>query len=284
MKKFVYLISKIILFVISFYLLIIIFFKISFQSELKEFNNIKDKSLIMGDSHTETSIKSSIDRKYLNLSRSAESFMFTYKKIQKLDPKNIKEIFIGIDFQNFYQDNTCTRLNNKKNFLNNAKLYFPILNYNEYFRRDLKSSFEAIIKIPEYFFRIYFSKYTKNKRYFLGSNYLKLTDNKLDKSLEHLRNEEINKTICIIEIQYLDSIAKYCYNNNIKLSAITTPIHKQYFYKNEILIQKTDSIILSKKLNHLNFRNINIPDNYFYDYSHLNSKGANYFTNLFYEN
>lgn len=111
--------------------------------------------------------------------------------------------------------------------------------------------------------------------------YLYLKRNKLEEAINRFEPEKNIVALSELHIKYLVKIIEFCKEKNIQLIFITTPHHKYFLEKNNSYIQTINSYIYSFVGNHtyLDFSSFKFPsDEYYGDLTHLNYKGATYFS------
>ena len=239
------------------------------------------KIIIAGDSNTECAINDQISKQILNISKSGESYFYTYQKLKHLLEFNdhIEKIYLSFSPHNVITKGE--RLFDNGRVYNNFIEYAPVLDLNSMFylfKEDKKNVILSFFKSPIYVVQHHLSKN-------LWGGHLKLQRNNLESKIKNIN--ELPKIFSLndidkIEIKYLKKIVSLLDNNNVKLILINTP-------KRIELINHSNSFELHKKIYEKEFLDVKFLDfssmygekEYFGDFVHLNKLGSKEFTSFF---
>lgn len=296
--------------IIKFSILLLILFLLFFMNNKIILNKMYDhgnfylnedvETLILGDSHTMTSINPKYLKKSINLSNNNEMYVFTYNKLKLLITKktSIKNIIIGFSYHN--TSNRYDYLRDEQ-YLDLLDSYFPILDdstihhfsahrtpyLKNYYKYKYGVSFS--FKILEMEFKYLLNKLSKNDYPFWGGYYLSLNSN-LSKSLidkkvyEYYYSNNQVLEISKYQIKYLKKILSFCANNNIRVIIYNSPIFSEHFTQiPNIFLESYNSIIKEllqsyNNLEYIDFSAIVLPYNHYGDGDHLNDIGAKWMT------
>ncbi len=233
--------------------------------------------LIMGDSQVQRINPDFFKSKTFNFGSSGEHYYFTYAKLKKLlsiKEGNIKIIVLGVSVHNFapvYQrmDNLSCKEGKKS-----LERYLYFLNYFD----DGEFNFKNIIFHKDFYGGLLKSPDWNGFKESLNKNPDK---EDMDKILEihYKKDTEMDSSK---QQYYLEKIIRLCDKHNVKILAVSTPIHK--YYKSNIPKIHFDNLIDVLKKNaelpHLNYLNVDISANFFSDANHLNKEGASIYSKL----
>lgn len=239
--------------------------------------------LIAGDSRVMTAINPDSIPNSRNIAQNSESYFLTYHKLKFILPVNpqIKKIVIGFSYPSFsaYMDGLyCDDIATADIF----SRFYPLM---------LPKDFEPLKVDEAKYYQVYFKQmlllpHLKHEQY-LGE-FTKLPYGLNKANLEsvvkrHYFNKE-GKNIGISKVSpaYLDSIITLCNNNKIELTLINIPFQKDYLKSvppNFIEYYNTKKTeLLGRGVRILDYSKMELDNNYFKDYNHLDLDGANYFT------
>jgi hypothetical protein len=243
--------------------------------------------LIVGDSHVECAINGSFE-KSTNIGQSGEVYIHSYYKIKKTleANKQIKTIFI--DFCNIQvnikQDSIFL---DTPYLIKRYKPYFPL-----YSKQDLvyiyKQNPMGFVKahfksLPINFYHSFTNVSIDDENYLGGYQLLteKLnSDKNLNNHLAINSSDLQNQVISNYNLIYLDKILNLCNQLNVKVYFIRTPLNENWkFLGNEHLFQKVKSDKYGRQ-ELLDFKDFPFDASEFADFEHLNSNGADKFSNF----
>lgn len=254
--------------------------------------NENTRILILGDSHTQTSLDPSMIDSSANLSSSNESPFFTYCKAKYVIEKNplIRTLIVGFSYNNIadVQENAMTGI---PLFLDNSFIY-------------MDSQERGAVKEKSFdLFAYYFAKYSLGVPLnFYKNNYLMMSlpgqrekfSQKTWGGFKRMKGANLSKqideliagkgrtdySISPFLIEYTKKLAEFCREKGIRMYIINTPIHDIFFEKySPKLVHSYDSAVTellqeNEELIFLDFRRFTQDTSLFYDGEHLNSEGA----------
>lgn len=247
---------------------------------------------IIGHSHSETAFNDSLINNFKNLSRSGESYYYSYHRLKKIleDNSSIDTLFVEFTNNQIVSSRDSwiwgdkyleTRYPYLEPFIN-LKDQWLLLNENpivfsKEFINAQKNSYNRIIK----------GNYSYSPKMTIGAyNSIKFTKaDSLSKNLSPVVDFGLTDDIQLSELnlQYLDKIIQYCNSNDVVVILLRSPLHYSYQgLKNENVFQK---IRLERfpNVDFLDFRKFPVNNKGFGDLEHLNFEGANSFSLFFNE-
>lgn len=283
MKKF--LIKSVVFTFIIFFIIVFFFLLLNF-SEDKIISN-EQTIIIAGDSNTECAINDQKISNALNISKSGESYFYTFYKLKHLIHRNehIEKVYLSFSPHNLVTEET--RITEGGSIYNNFIKYSPVLDSESIyylFKKDKKNVFLSFLKSPISFFEK--GSFLKNKlSSTLWGGYLYLDRNNLDKEIKSSQKFSrvySQKNIDDIEVRYLKKISHLLEIYNIELVLLNTPKWTD-FYKN------SNHLEFYYKVYEKDFSNLKLLDysslfsrkELFGDFTHLNFKGSQKFTEFF---
>ena len=277
MKKFL---LKSIVFILTIFGITLTSFLILSFSEKKVLLD-EQKIIIAGDSNTEVAINDQIITSVINISKSGESYFYTYYKLKHLLEFNehIEKVYLSFSPHNIVSKERNLFRNGK--VYNNFIEYTPVIDFksiNYLFKEDKKNVFLSFLKAPFYLIKHNFSSP-------LWGGYFKLNRNNLEnqtKNINQLSGVYSQKDIDTIEINYLKKIFSLSNNHGVELILINTPKWIEFFkYSNSL---KVYNDVYKKELSNiklLDYSSLFNKKELFGDFTHLNYKGAQKFTDIF---
>lgn len=242
-----------------------------------------EKTLIIGDSHTQTAIDDSILDNSINVSQSGQHFLYTYNVLRILldDNEHIDNVLLGVSFHSFGASRDEHVKNSSKMRYSFAN-YYPVLNFDSFSDVSLISAqgFRLmLINVLDTMFSSNIHAYP-----FIGKFYDREGNNLNSKSVQaniegHYYTEDGRlQSFSELQVEYLQKISDLCKENDIQLILINTPKHRLYnekipkefvnhYYK---IIQK----ITSDNVNFIDLHAYHLPDDNYGDGDHLNAFGA----------
>jgi hypothetical protein len=247
---------------------------------------LKGNTVVMGDSHTMTGINPKLLTNTVNISQTAEPYIVTYYKLKHVVKHNrMDTLMLGFSFQNIASFNDkkvldpfwCHEVFDRTySIISLNDLKGIEINYSSYARSIVKN----MLLFPKLDHQGFIGNFRERK------TALNLKKHNVHKTIDRhfeLKNSS-DAGISATSISYLDSIITLCQHKKITLVLISTPLH----YKYRELIPKTveskyyelSELIKKKDIRILDFSSYTFPDNYFADFDHLNTKGADVFTKM----
>ncbi len=250
----------------------------------------KENIFLIGDSHIMTDILPDETQGRFNLGNHGEPYYISYLKIQKL-LKTCKArpstVILGMGPQNFSNFNEL-KLQTPKYAKAIYKDYYPLLLEAPSFFSDWKMPYDKRMYYKTIIKTMCLYPHKNHKAWlghFDGRPYrLEVAD--LDKTIKRHYYAE-SDTLCHISqiaVQALDSIITLCSKENAHLIILAPPLHRRYRKAIPDLFQKQFETMLNtcrkKGIKVLDYSQLSLPDTLFYDYDHLNTKGAAVFTQI----
>ncbi len=250
----------------------------------------KESTFLIGDSHIMTDILPDEAQGRFNLGNHGEPYYISYLKVKKLlntCKAQQRTIILGMGPQNFSNFNDL-KLQIPKYAKAIYKDYYPLLLESPSFFKDWKMPYDKRMYYKTIIKTMCLYPHKNHKAWlghFEGRSYrLAMAD--LDKTIKRHYYAE-SDTLCRISkiaMQALDSIITLCGKENVHLIVLTTPLHRQYRKAVPDLFQKQFETMLNtcheKGIEVFDYSQLNLPDTLFYDYDHLNQKGAAIFTQI----
>lgn len=233
--------------------------------------------LFIGDSHIEVSVNDNLNNHFFTFAQSGDNYLYTYIKLKKFlkDNPQFDTIYLGIDYHNI--DKTADEWYSNQSYLDyKLPLCFPYISSTE-----LQTLFSinpiGFIKSVPYLFSI---PETEGKTRLIKKygSFLPVDSTISKTKINEKYISNYNNMVSEVQLLYLGKIKEYCDLKSKKLILITTPIHHSV-QRNEILENIIDHYIKINDIDYLNFRELNISDDFYADRFHLNQKGSIYFTN-----
>jgi hypothetical protein len=289
MKK---LIFKIIIFCLPLLFAVVIFrayiiFKKQ-QPEQYQFD-VSIENLLLGHSQPECALNDSIIEKSVNKCQGGEAYFYTYTKLKKLLEVNnqIKTVYLS------FSNNQIGKEMDKWTYgniyiLDKYPAYFYEMSQNDKFVL-IKENFKSVISAESKILKRNLIDLFKNKGQLKESLYwgehLPLQHQKVDSLIKENYIEKIvqqnEKGFSTVNIDYLKKIVDLCKKENVQLVFFRLPVHELL---RETFDEKAFDSIRRKHFNSVLFldcANYTISNDKFVDFSHLNYKGANEFSEFF---
>lgn len=229
------------------------------------------KVLFMGASHVANGINPKYYIEGMNLGASSERYLFTYLKLKEILRTNnhIEIVFLEFSPTDTWDDADAKYYTEGElnNFIN---LYAPFFTKEEV---DVWSNNVGVF-VKRYKF---FQKFKIRDRYNYGQ-YEKI------ERVYNATNQTYTKwekAGCQINHKYLDKIVNLCLENDVKIIFLDTPTCNmdKYYDVNAHLQFYNESY---SHIEYFDYSNIDWPDSLRADDHHLNHKGAEVFTKMFY--
>ena len=282
MKKFL---KNTLLFLISFYGVLIVLvlfsnFLINKNADFKLENNIR--SIMIGNSQSECAYNDSLISDFKNLSRSAETYFYSYQKLKKVVEQNpqIENVFIE-----FNPTNILIREDEKiwgdSYIRHQLTSYLAFLDFKDHVLlfKENPDGYQYVLLKSLYpkFHRILSNEY--NYIDSLGG-YLYLKRSKINEHLKAAEDQDLSSyrlkesEMSAVDLIYLDKMLDLCIENNIRPFLIRSPYHPRFAANKyegsfqEILQNRYGAIEF------LDFKDFDLNDAEYGDLQHLNYKGA----------
>ncbi len=301
MKKFLYRVLIFLLILTSVLLVSSLTYKHYRKNYLRSQNMRLGKdisTLIIGDSHAETTFDDNIIPHSKNIAFHAEHYLFTYYKLKKILEGNpqLKIIILSYGAHNLSQGADVTIFSlgrNSRSFARYFMLldkegvtdtYSPSQNWRvNYLKWKLYIPFQLKLEAKLLYKTVLHKPIKLHDFPFIGKFYAS-SNHAFHDVREPINGHYFNKGKLLqksnLAIKYLYKIIELCEANNIKLILINTPLHleyrkriPEYFTK---LYTNTSIEITSKHptIKIIDYSEEMLPDSAFGDYHHVNSIGA----------
>lgn len=267
------------------FFLLTIFGAITFSFLLLSYSGdkslLKEQTLIIaGDSNTECALNDQKIKSAINISRSGESYFYTYHKLKYLiqNNENFNTVYLSFSPHNIITEEN--RLSSNGKIYNNFIEYLPVLDFESIyylFQIDKKNAFLSFLKSPVHLI--------KNKNIFWGG-YLYLDRNNINTSIKNSKQyytqNYTQKNIDQIEVLYLKKISTLLLAHDIELILLNTPKWTE-FYKFSNSRELFDEVYVKYFSNtkFLDYSDIYLQKEFFGDFMHLNFRGSQEFTDFF---
>lgn len=257
-----------------------------YVSSLKIDKNIH--TLICGDSHTQTALNDKLIPNSLNIAHSTEHYLYTYNVLKLLLRNNpqIQNVVLGFSYHNISSSR------DKFIFAPEMTQYM----YPRYISVLGRKSFSQLITSnPSGFFNNFkdivrgFNRHIGARELyhfgFIGGYYYSEVANKNDSTINHTikmhyfdeNGEEHGYSD--LQTEYLQSIVDLCWEENVELVLLNCPISKEY---KAMIPESFIETYLSQTKQYgtivLDYSDFSVPENCYGDGDHLNTFGAEIFT------
>lgn len=247
------------------------------------------ENLLLGHSQPECALNDSIIEKSVNRCQGGEAYFYTYTKLKKLLEVNnqIKTVYLS------FSNNQIGKEMDKWIYgdiyiLDKYPAYFYEMSKNDKFvliKENFKSVISAESKILKRNLIDLFKNKGQLKEPLYWGEHLPLRHQKVDSLIKENYIEKIEqqneKGFSTINIDYLKKIVDLCKKENVQLVFFRLPVHELL---RETFDEKAFDSIRRKHFNSVLFldcANYTISNDKFVDFSHLNYKGANEFSEFF---
>jgi hypothetical protein len=239
--------------------------------------NSNIKYVILGNSHPECAYNDTLLNRFLNLSKSAESYYFTFFKIQKIIAQNkqIDTFFIecsNIQFTEQMDESIWGRKSSTRYIL-----YAPFIPI-QHHKVLIKNNVLGLLNNISVGARTNATKLISNDLTYQDQigGYLFLERDKTDSLLQHIPTQSENNShqLSLTNIYYLEQLITYCQKQHKKVFLIRSPMHRMSTdFKNE---RQFLSILKTRfgEIEFLDFSKFPLENDEFGDLEHLNHKGA----------
>lgn len=249
-------------------------------------------TIVIGDSHTETSIDETHFTGLKNYSYKGESIFLIYYKLQKLlqTNSNIDEVLLSFSYHslNDFQDTKLQALYYE---------YYWLLDKEGYTQVNITLD-NLSIALKDMSGRLYqwlIAHIKNNSFHLLTGGYRGLDMRNLNEDSSHKRilkhyyesDEITTQKYSAVQEQYLDKIIQLCLDKNISLTFINTPLHQSYLDNiPQRYIDEYYSHIETLRTAHqnniklLDYKDAVTDDGLFHDGDHLTIEGGKRFMDL----
>ncbi len=242
------------------------------------------KYVIFGHSHPECAFDDSLIANFKNLSKSGESYFYTYQKVKQILSKNKLEA-VFIEFSNNQISKDMDEWIWGFDSMNiNVPLYAPFMEVSDLLLLYDKNK-EDVLKIVststrKNFVRMLLFDYSMSKKH---GRYNRLERNRIKALIEEREKHPDTDTVfkknefSSYNIKYLEKIVDYCSKKNTKVYFVRSPQHAYYPHSNESDLLKIKNTKF-KDIVFLDFDTFPLKEEAYGDFGHLNYKGAKRFS------
>ena len=250
--------------------------------------------LVLGASSTECSINDTILTNYLNLSQSAEAYIFTYIKLKKILEvnKHIDTVLLAYTYDILKKGRDEWIIGDTK-MRDNISRYISFIGTEELEILFPKYSFwSSLIDLPYLSKRALISFFLKKDFKYSDLRLGRFQFLKRDKLKVDLERRKNNSDSILDEIgeyseyqnKYLSKIIKLCKNYNVELILFNTPV-----YTDAIPAAVVEEFYKYHKSHYsdvtfIDCSNFDLDDSHYADVKHLNYKGAKIFSEFIKQN
>lgn len=250
------------------------------------------KIIVLGDSNIECAINDSIYINAQNLSASSDSYYYSYLKLKKIlnNKNNIDTVILSFAPHNLFDNGW---LLSESHIYTRLATYYPLMNWDDFsflFSNDPRAviiAFPRIVKQSIINFSYKFNPPTKD---FTFGGFDKIDRNILPEvRLKLKKGEKLpffripdNFEIAKKEELYLNKIIDLCNSKQKVLYLINTPKRIELLNYPKYGVKEFNTLYLKnyRSVNYIDLSKLDIPEDCFGDFVHLNSKGATLFSNL----
>jgi hypothetical protein len=282
MKRFLLNILK---FAVAFSILIAIkLFGILYICSFISFRIPQEKDiLIVGDSHTECAINDNIFKRSVNISQSAEAYLYSYLKLRKFLNANHHINKVILSFHGGSIDISRDRwITGEVYIKDHFTKYIYLFTKDEFFFMIKNKPFlSAVIKTSAHSRDIILKLITKRDStyadLYLGG-YLWLDRDKLDEDLERAKNIEPEQhKYALYTYDYIIKIYELCKQYDVELILFNSPTYNSEIYGNkDVLLDYYNNHFST--IRYLDLSDFTLPKYGYGDINHLNYKGAEVFS------
>jgi hypothetical protein len=275
--------------ILIFFLLVLVVFGINgifnyFQ--LKKIPSLgATETLIIGDSRVMTAINPELIPNSKNIAQNSESYIISYYKLKSLLLKEnkVKRVVLSFSYPSFsaYLDGIF------KDDIATADVFgriYPIMRPKDFGNLEVdKFKYYKVL-----FKQMFVYPHFNHHQYMGGFTRLKYGLDKADLEgvlQRHYFDKDSNNIgISICASQYLDSIVDLTKQKNIELVLVNIPFQKKYLERVPFnfveYYNQQKSRMIKNGVTVLDYSQVQLPDQYFKDYNHLDIEGADFFTEM----
>lgn len=278
--------SALLFYSFTFFGILSILIAISFYQNSQLKTPLGTKTLIFGDSHTQTSLNDGLMQNALNLSKSSEHLFFTKEMIKTILGNNseVKTIIVGVSFHSFCANYDQVLVGKDANYFFSRYIHF-------YNMESLFTIAKRNCKVLTQVFRVLISKvfvFAKNQENVFKSGYYASKRSNLGDSATYAAISrhylQPNNTLSELsnkQVHHFQEIVRLCKAKNVKLIVVNTPVHTTY--RKKIPPKFVDHFYKVMLENAINFEFFDLhalkyKNECFGDGDHLNALGATLFT------
>lgn len=258
----------------------------------------KISTVIMGDSHAEACLNPAYIENSISLALSSEKAAFTYYKLRNVIEHNpqVHKVILAYSNHSLFVtgDSGAAEMMHRYHNIIDQDFYSQYFKYEGwnaiYYSTYLIDSCSLPFGLINDIYTYMKIRVASKPPYVLGgfqeSNKSLIGNTKCLKSTVNRQyyNGSKPRNVSQLEVLYLNKIIRLCNDNKLKLYLINTPVHKDYYQtipKRAIQVtNKLASLVVSENVTYIDKSNMNIPDDYWSDYDHLNGRGAVFFSQI----
>lgn len=258
------------------------------RSDISISLSIDSEYIILGHSHPECAFNDSLIEKVENISKSGESYFYTYFKAKKIIEDNIQVNTVFIEFENQQIDKESgdAWIFSDASISNMFSKYSPFMNISDYILLLLENS-KAVLNSQSIATMRNIEFLINNEAFKAQSwgGYKFLVRDKTDSLISVMPRVNVKQKsdfeISKINIEYLEKIIAFCKSKGVNVYFIRSPLHAKY----EGLINERKFMEIYNErfenIKFLDFKDYPLHNWEFGDLSHLNYKGAKEFSIFF---
>ncbi|MBD3386584.1 hypothetical protein GF407_16895 [candidate division KSB1 bacterium] len=261
-------------------------------------------TLILGDSQAQFAFNPEYIHNSVNAAIVAEPLFYTFYKLKFIYQKNrqLKNIILSTSPHNLSEFNE-EKLFDSEDLMHFYDQYYMLLNKNgksvirKWNQPFIISSIKFDYGIPlelyknlHLWIKIACSKQQPSDYAFWGGYDTRIRTDIQMKRIQwiiakHYYNGDRIAPKSEIMLQSLKKIAAFCHKNRLQLWLVTPPLHETYreripaFYR-KLLKETTHDLSSSPGVHYADYSTLQLPDSFFYDCDHLNTRGANAFSHI----
>jgi hypothetical protein len=278
------------LFMVSFSLLVVLNY---FLVNSEQMTTIKNRNiLLLGDSNMQCAINDSIFKSAINLAASADSYFYSYLKLKRMVNSNsdIDTVLLSFSPHNLFENGW---LLNDENIYSKIQTYYTIMDWDDFvflFYRNPRAVVSSSSPIIKRTLLNTIKKITNAKINAPLGGFLNLNRNILHEVQIKLKNGEplpffkIPNSFIVSteEEEYLNKIISLCRIYKIKLYLINLPKRIELLQYPKYGVNTFNKLYDSKyrDIDFIDCSNLELPDDNYGDFVHLNSKGSSQFSSL----
>lgn len=237
--------------------------------------------IIVGDSHTQFAVNDSLLAGGLNISNSADSYLYSYLKIGKLlsENDNLQGVLLGYSEHNLGLAMEAWNFRDE-NLASKASQYLHLMNWSEVRflgSRNPVAFMTGTVRFPKMKLNVLKALNASSRITDIGVGRTETLTQKVQDWKGFGKKYDMDSVFSQSQQVYLEKIVKLCEDHHVKLILLTTPLHSTYPHAKQPL----DSVFYADHLQGitwLNLRSEPLPDSCFADFEHLNEDGARIFT------
>ncbi len=250
------------------------------------------KIIVLGDSNIECAIDDSIFFNAQNLSASSDSYYYSYLKIKKIlnNKNNIDTILLAFAPHNIFDNGW---LLSESHIYTRFATYYPLMNWDDFsflFFSKPKAVISAFPRIIKQSIINFDNKFNPPIKDFTYGGFDRIERNVLPEVRKKLiKGEKMpffkipdNFEIAKKEVLYLNKIINLCNSKQKVLFLINTPKRIELLNYPKYGVKEFNAFYLKnyKSVHFIDLSKMDIPEDCFGDFVHLNSKGSKLFSNI----